>query len=188
MRLCKQCGEQECREKSTLCAACGNARQHQRYMDEVAGKRPTKLCPRCKNALRVPGSSYCADCKRRYDRVRVRKAKGLPGEGRAHSDPGVRPVRDSDTKYCRGCGRVLVLAQFYRDKSTRDGVTTRCKQCCDDKTREWNQRNRQAVAARRRRYYWKHAAEMRAKAAARKARRQREKIERIQKLLTGVRE
>lgn len=184
MRPCAKCGEHPRREKSTLCAACGNARQHQRYMDEVSGKRPTKLCPRCKEALRVPGSSYCADCKRRYDRVRVRKAKGLPGEGRAHSDPGVRPVRDSDTKYCRGCGRVLVLALFYRDKSTRDGVTTRCKQCCDDKTREWNQRNRQLIAARRRRYYWTHAAEMRTKAKARKERKRRE---RIQKLLAGVR-
>lgn len=159
-----------------MCIACGNARIRQRCKEEREGKRAMKICPHCQTERRAPGRSYCKACAAEYRRIQNLREQG---EDVTWSNP-VRVLRDPDTKYCNSCGRVLLRTLFYNDKSTKDGLTSRCKLCCNMSKRDWVRRHRAQVNARHKRYYWTHLAEARER-SRRWRKRKRQKF--IDKLL-----
>jgi hypothetical protein len=51
-------------------------------------------------------------------------------------------------KRCRYCGEEKPLAEFYRDRSARDGHRPECKACTARKRRAWYEENRDREVAR----------------------------------------
>ena len=47
-------------------------------------------------------------------------------------------------KMCRECGRLLPAAEFYADRSSRDGLQPACKQCRRAYQRRWMRERREA--------------------------------------------
>jgi len=62
-----------------------------------------------------------------------------------------------DTKVCRDCGFEKSTEDFYKNKKTRDGLYTRCKECHLDVTREPSRRryweNKESRAVYNKKYY-----------------------------------
>jgi len=56
-------------------------------------------------------------------------------------------------KRCLKCGETKSVAEFYRDKSTRDGLQTRCKVCQATAKRERVRANPEKSAAQYRKWY-----------------------------------
>lgn len=58
-------------------------------------------------------------------------------------------------KTCSSCRRQLPTDRqyFYRDRSTKDGLSSICRHCSAAKCRTWKQRNRAKINARRRALY-----------------------------------
>ncbi|WP_110954770.1 helix-turn-helix domain-containing protein [Anaerosinus massiliensis] len=48
-------------------------------------------------------------------------------------------------KECTQCKRVLPLGEFYKNRSTRDGLLTKCKKCINDNDRAYRQANLKSV-------------------------------------------
>jgi len=42
---------------------------------------------------------------------------------------GGASMEDIITKKCSGCGEIRQIVEFSRDRSTRDGLCSRCKKC-----------------------------------------------------------
>ena len=55
-------------------------------------------------------------------------------------------------KRCSKCGETKPLAEFSKDKSRRDGLDCRCKECCRSYHRRYYEANRDAVLEHVRRY------------------------------------
>lgn len=56
-------------------------------------------------------------------------------------------------KACTKCGGSFPLDEFYRDKSTRDGLGCWCKECVKKRSRAWQDANREHVLAQKKEYY-----------------------------------
>ena len=56
-------------------------------------------------------------------------------------------------KRCGKCGRVLPLADFNRDKQTKDGLSCWCKACIKAKNAQYYQENKEAIAQKSAQYY-----------------------------------
>lgn len=56
-------------------------------------------------------------------------------------------------KLCRGCNETKELNSFYNQKDTRDGKTSRCKECVRDKQRTYEAKNREPARERKKKWY-----------------------------------
>ncbi|MET8178166.1 endonuclease VII domain-containing protein [Streptomyces sp. NPDC005336] len=92
-------------------------------------------CPGCKRAL--PFASFAAD-KNRRDGLQVRCRECVAEYGaryyRRRREATGRAVREkvevpSGHKLCRACGMVKPHAEWDRNASASDGLSTRCKPC-----------------------------------------------------------
>ncbi|MFH8290608.1 endonuclease VII domain-containing protein [Streptomyces sp. NPDC018059] len=92
---------------------------------------PLKRCARCREfkpreafasnrALRDGLQCYCRPCAAEYHQER-QKVKGK----------NVRPkvAAPAGHKYCRRCGEIKPHAEWDRNKTASDGLSTRCKAC-----------------------------------------------------------
>lgn len=59
-------------------------------------------------------------------------------------------------KFCSNCKEKKSLDQFYKNKSREDGVTTRCKKCVGEKSKEWREKNPEKSKEQQRKSYKKH--------------------------------
>ncbi len=58
------------------------------------------------------------------------------------------------SKWCSGaCGELLPHSHFARDKSKKDGLSSRCRACAKAATKAWTQANPKRAAAAKRRAY-----------------------------------
>ena len=48
-------------------------------------------------------------------------------------------------KKCNKCGQVKILTDYSKDKHNKDGFTYKCKLCCKEDKKEWNQSNEKQV-------------------------------------------
>lgn len=89
---------------------------------------------------------------------------------------------DSTTKRCSQCGETKPLSAFYKNKNTRDGLSSQCGPCLLERSKEYAARNREAIAERKKaarirdrekisdynaKYAVEHADELREKRLAR---------------------
>lgn len=123
--LCK-CGNPK-RQGGSMCKACHNARMKERQRAEVAGEIEVGLCPKCKAQKRVPGQSYCRDCKRERDMWAARRRNGVKPEN--YQGHRVMPKLREGLKYCACCARVLDKSQFHKRSAAKDGIDWYCKLC-----------------------------------------------------------
>lgn len=56
------------------------------------------------------------------------------------------------TKACNKCIHSKLLSEFYRDKSTKDGLMRICKECSLACTKEYQKNNKTAISAQRKIY------------------------------------
>jgi hypothetical protein len=56
-------------------------------------------------------------------------------------------------KFCSKCGDWLPLEEFPRNRRMYLGVSSRCRECHREATRDWRERNRERVNAERRAAY-----------------------------------
>jgi hypothetical protein len=98
-----------------------------------------KLCCRCKkwkdesqfhrNLRSKDGIQWkCKECeskyaRKRYNRIRKTGRKNLRYEDRH------RIVNEIKQKYCRKCKRWKSENEFYKARSRKDGLMSRCKKC-----------------------------------------------------------
>ena len=47
----------------------------------------------------------------------------------------------SETKLCPTCGEVKPLSEYYNDKRTRDGTSYECKECNNNRSKDWWRHN-----------------------------------------------
>jgi hypothetical protein len=52
-----------------------------------------------------------------------------------------------EEKLCGKCGETKPLSEFYKNRTTKDGLQTRCKICCKAAANDWNQKNRERSRA-----------------------------------------
>ncbi|GAV43170.1 endonuclease VII domain-containing protein [Streptomyces acidiscabies] len=90
-----------------------------------------KRCSRCKEdkpraafasnrAARDGLQAYCRECWSTYHQAR-QLAKGKNVRPKVKTPPG--------HKYCRACGEIKPHAQWDRNRTASDGLSTRCKAC-----------------------------------------------------------
>lgn len=170
---CSKCGQHPRVPRNTVCRECLNALMMQRYYDELAGIRPTGICPCCKMNQRKPGGSYCVDCHKTKARIRSRRARGLSGDGKPQ--PEKKPVR-AGLKYCTGCGRALAPELFDRARNSPDGRRSQCKMCRSDYQRELRRKNKLRYRAAQRRYYRNNTEKVLARLRLARARRKLAKL------------
>lgn len=82
---------------------------------------------------------------------------------------------ENEGKTCRGCGRTLPLAAFWKQKRGRDGYNPRCKECLSpnpervkamrEQAREWRRNNPKRHEANKRAYYARYPEKRAAKNA-----------------------
>ena len=65
----------------------------------------------------------CKHARKRYDRIRRAGRKNLRYEDRHRIVNGIRE------KLCRKCSEWKAESEFYKNKSSRDGLGSRCKKC-----------------------------------------------------------
>ena len=58
----------------------------------------------------------------------------------------------SQEKQCTCCLRFLPLSEFHKDKNTKSGVRSHCKECAKDRQRKFRQANAEKVKERNRKY------------------------------------
>jgi 5-methylcytosine-specific restriction endonuclease McrA len=58
-------------------------------------------------------------------------------------------------KNCSKCKEIKELKEFWKDSSTKDGFSCRCKKCDSKKTVEWGRNNRDKKAKNDRRFHVK---------------------------------
>ena len=57
------------------------------------------------------------------------------------------------TKICTKCGIEKELSEFYKDKSTKTGLTNNCKLCRNKYSKKYNDQNRLLISQRKKSYY-----------------------------------
>jgi hypothetical protein len=76
----------------------------------------------------------------------------------------------TDRKRCPGCGITKPLAEFGKNRGTRDGRTSRCRDCLREGERHYRENNREAVHELNR-IYRNEPANQKAKLAQQRTRR-----------------
>lgn len=61
-----------------------------------------------------------------------------------------------ENKKCTKCGEIKPLNEFYRNKASKDGYRSDCKDCCAARKKKWKENNRDKVLAEKRRYRERH--------------------------------
>lgn len=62
------------------------------------------------------------------------------------------PLANGGTKACSSCSRTLPVAAFYAQVAARDGLQSRCKECCAATSRRRIAEKRDHISAQRRGY------------------------------------
>ena len=57
------------------------------------------------------------------------------------------------SKECRKCHKVKVVSEFSKDKSKKDGVCTKCKDCDNKRCKEYRKENKDKIKERNAEYY-----------------------------------
>jgi len=60
-----------------------------------------------------------------------------------------------EEKTCRRCNRTLPLAGFRRNRTTRDGLSAYCRECCLAYNNAWKKANPEKVSAYKKRNYYR---------------------------------
>jgi hypothetical protein len=132
---CKGCAkvyERKVRRKNSKAV-----REYLRYEDRhrVIRGFKEKLCGRCKQwkyesdfyrnrRLKDGLSLWCKECKsKRLEHKRKKVRRNLRYEDRHRTVDGVKE------KFCRKCGKWKKENEYYKHRSSRDGLDDRCKQC-----------------------------------------------------------
>jgi len=134
------------------CKGCNNAYSLRRRRKNRKGKKARvylrfedrhrvirgfkeKLCSRCKKwkyysefyryrQSKDGLSLWCKECgSKRYERIRKGARKYLRFEDRHRVVNGIKE------KLCRKCSKWKAESDFYKNKSSRDGLNERCKKC-----------------------------------------------------------
>lgn len=81
-------------------------------------------------------------------------------------------------KYCKGCGQTKPLSEFYKHRTTHDGLRGKCKDCQREQNRQYRKRNRAKVKRwpSYQTHYHKEKTEEDRKRARRSYRKNRERI------------
>ena len=118
-----------------------NIRKYLRFEERHRTVRSVKqkLCSRCKkwnneshfykNRRSPDGlASYCKQCHSKYDRKRLEQKKKGAKKYLRFEDRH-RVVKRVKQKFCRKCKRWRNESEFYRNRSTKDGLDDRCRKC-----------------------------------------------------------
>ena len=134
---CKGCNNAYALKHSRRKRKGKKARVYLRFEDrhrEIRGFKE-KLCSHCKkwkyysefrrNSPSKDGLSFwCKECGMKdYELIRKTGRRNLRYEDRHRVVNGVKQ------KYCRKCSKWEVESDFYKNKSSRDGLNERCKKC-----------------------------------------------------------
>lgn len=61
--------------------------------------------------------------------------------------------RPDSTKVCKGCLLPFPLSAFTKDRTMKDGLRAKCRACRNIENNEWQRKNPEKVAAKKRRHY-----------------------------------
>ncbi|MFK0171342.1 endonuclease VII domain-containing protein [Streptomyces sp. NPDC090306] len=101
----------------------------------MVGEPTLKRCGRCRRDLSLESfardrnrrdgfQSYCRECVAQYSAAHYRRRRAVEG----------KPVREKvdvpeGHKLCRSCGQIKPHAEWHRNSSASDGLSTRCRAC-----------------------------------------------------------
>lgn len=125
---------------------------YQEHKDEIEKTYPTKICYKCGNELsrdmfylntaNIDGlSSWCKQCQHDYDVQR--RGKYVPNY-LMHKD---------DKKFCSSCKQWVDEKDFYKSKSSKDGLSSRCKFC----QQAYDKEHKEQINKRQKQYKRKQA-------------------------------
>lgn len=69
-------------------------------------------------------------------------------------------------KVCTGCRQEKAEQEFRKENRSKDGLSTRCKECMSQKSKQYYSENKAEFSRKARIYYKKHALELNARAKA----------------------
>ena len=62
-------------------------------------------------------------------------------------------MTDSINKYCNRCKTLKTTKDFYKNKSTKDGLASQCKNCAAMHRKKWYNKNKERVLEAGKRHY-----------------------------------
>lgn len=65
-------------------------------------------------------------------------------------------LQDVQYKFCKGCEKEKPLSDYYKDKNTKLGVATYCKDCTKQRSKDWNLKNPERRKAQKAEHYQKN--------------------------------
>lgn len=90
-------------------------------------ERNTKVCSTCGKELEIRYFSYRTDSGKYRDQCK-KCHKGYKSDRFFKQENDLKLLNEGK-KYCGMCGEIKTLDQFTKDKNTRFGYSSRCKQC-----------------------------------------------------------
>lgn len=80
-----------------------------------------------------------------HHRARANERREETATNAENSLAGCVPSGNSEgicvMKTCNKCHEIKPLAEFYKDRTRKDGLAHRCKPCCNEYARDWTERN-----------------------------------------------
>jgi Recombination endonuclease VII len=83
---------------------------------------------------KIKRANVCSSCRAQYHKEWVERNK----EKLLHRSSATDP---SQIRVCSDCGAPKPLTEFYKNKTSREGRHTACKDCSDKQKAEWNRNN-----------------------------------------------
>jgi hypothetical protein len=117
-----------------------------------------RLCTKCAERPAAGKHCWCRPCLNAYGRA---WNKANPNKAREYARrwKEKRITREPSlegSKICRTCKKEQPRTSFYADKTKRDGLEARCKQCCVRRSQLYNQAHPDQHAALSRAYAKRH--------------------------------
>ena len=112
---------------------------------------PTKFCRKCDKHYPVDRFTKRGQCRRCRYKAKSARNKRKTEEKRLRGE-GQNPYVDSEHKRCGKCREVKHISKFGRNRSRKDGLKNRCKNCCKTANEKWRAENPEKKLACRRAY------------------------------------
>lgn len=106
------------------------------YRDSASPDGHTHICKVCSRARSAE-----------WRKNNPEKAKALRDQGNARAAARQTPPAMDGEKACTGCGESKPVTEFYANRRTIDGRTSRCKACAQAATLKWREANPDKVRA-----------------------------------------
>lgn len=109
-----------------------------------------KRCSKCKKVKAVSEFNKCRankDGLQRWCRVCMKADSRARHERNAARNAG-RAIDPNYERRCCDCGEVKTAVQFNRDRTTRDGLQSWCKECDSTRNSKWQRDNPDKVRAK----------------------------------------